>query len=1003
MENIELPDIESAYRKLKGYYYYDNTLLNVRAQIAMFESGGINVVKKKLKKIHKALNARSPSGTKYLKNLYDKINILVTPKSYKSNKKNDDSEGFILSNKASIQPFHVNRVNYFIDAPIELHIISVLWILKEGYCLQESYQRYNYGYQISLKDGKQGVVDGLQLFHRYFEQYQRWRDKSIDTAKKLLEMKQDATIIQMDVKGYFHNVSLDFTKLIKEIKEKTNSNAVLTKILQNIYKNYFEKLRIITDEFVQHSNNTTPLPIGMLSSGVLGNWFLSDFDKKVVKNLSPAFYGRYVDDIIIVMANTPLYSSEKYNTYYKWYLHKYFEERKILERNEKNNDSFLILYDSSKDSKESIKNPLEIQKEKLSILEFSHTESHAALNNFIVQLKENSSIFWMLPDDKKDSKDFDRSANDLIYNDTHNKLRSLRDISPSKFGASVFLAKKILSSLLSDEKATKETDKQILTFFKGKYALEFYTVWEKVASYFVINEKQNEFFKFYKTCFETINSIDNKYNKFDVETIVKIKFFLHNHLKSAICLAVSLNPPFLLNEESKLSNRLQEQNLLKNIGEYKELIDAYRKSNMIRHNYVTIPLFNYTKYSMSREQDGMLPSLLVKNEIELLNKLEDNDLNFHSDFFSFSPRYVRLSEVNLHSFYKFLIGSSKTTEQEFSSKNLTNEVITGSFKEFYQINQIGSIQTKHSITKNWLKEIIISAQNDHHSKVEIKQTGLDISKIKIAVGNHRINKSDIEPSVKNKLLFTTEKKNNLIRIVNQAEEEKADFLLLPEITIPFKWLIRIADESRRKSRVIIGGIEHFSISHVCYNYMVTILPISINGIQESLVIPRLKNHYSPEEVLLINNIRYSVPQINEYFYHIFKWRGVRFSTFNCYELADIHHRALMKSKVDIIFASEYNKDWKYFSNIAESITRDIHCYYVQSNTSDIGDSRIIQPTNSERKDILRLKGGQRSSVLVGLLDVKKLRIFQEKEYYGQKELGTFKPTPPDFNKDEINE
>ena len=85
----------------------------------------------------------------------------------------------------------------------------------------------------------------------------------------------------------------------------------------------------------------------------------------------------------------------------------------------------------------------------------------------------------------------------------------------------------------------------------------------------------------------------------------------------------------------------------------------------------------------------------------------------------------------------------------------------------------------------------------------------------------------------------------------------------------------------------------------------------------------------------------------------------------------------------------------------ESLSRDLHCYCVQVNSSDYGDSRITMPSRTEVKDILKTKGGNNDTVLVGTIDVEKLREFQFKEYNLQKLDKSFKPTPPLFDKEII--
>ena len=665
MKQILIEEIEEAYRKLKSYFYYDNFSSSIRESIAKFESD--DKFTKRLETLRKALNSKNTETNKQIQKYIKGISVLTIPKSYKQQKEEVKHE-FILSNKIANLPFELDRLNYLVDAPIEIHIITILWITKEGYHLQETYDRHNYAYKIALDDEKRKVVPGLRLFEKYFNQYQDWRDKSIDTAKSLLENKQDATIIQMDIKEYFHNVSVDFEVLKAIIKEKVGGSPRFTILLEKIYSFYNDRL-IETNPKYKKRKGLHSLPIGLLSSGVIGNWFLHEFDNQIVNQLAPSFYGRYVDYITIVLANTTIKRGDKIESPFKKFIEEYFVNRGILKEDTLDDETIYYLNFNTEDL---VNHPLFIQKRKFSILEFSHKESQAALNNFIIRLKENSSIFWMLPEDEKDSVDFDKSANDLIYSDTVNKLRSLNEIVPSKFGASVFLAKRILSSLLSDENPDEKTDKQILSFFKGRYCLEFYQLWEKVCTYFVINNKSKNFWIFYKSCQNSISSITSKR---DIKEVELVKSFLRKHLYTSIALATSLKPKFLFDENSSLYKKFKKQNI--DIKDILNLTIAYRKSNMLRHNYVPIPLLNYCNYTL-QYNSPFLKSLLVDNEIEFLNTASIDDLEINKNLLKFSPRYVRLFESNLHTFYKFLIQSTIDCQQaghyDFNKKLATNVV-----------------------------------------------------------------------------------------------------------------------------------------------------------------------------------------------------------------------------------------------------------------------------------------------------------------------------------------
>lgn len=42
------------------------------------------------------------------------------------------------------------------------------------------------------------------------------------------------------------------------------------------------------------------IPIGFTSSAILSNWYLMGFDKDIKSKINPSYYGRYVDDILLV-------------------------------------------------------------------------------------------------------------------------------------------------------------------------------------------------------------------------------------------------------------------------------------------------------------------------------------------------------------------------------------------------------------------------------------------------------------------------------------------------------------------------------------------------------------------------------------------------------------------------------------------------------------------------------------------------------------------------------
>jgi hypothetical protein len=432
--------------------------------------------------------------------------------------------------------------------------------------------------------------------------------------------------------------------------------------------------------------------------------------------------------------------------------------------------------------------------------------------------------------------------------------------------------------------------------------------------------------------------------------------------------------------------------------------ESLRKSNMHRHNYINIPLLNYTDIA-EKENCNFL-----NFEPSLTHKLVNKKLEY-------SPRYIYFSEFTLFYNLEYINVAISKIDIEGQKCNVSNiffgktSVLDSAFEKYYLTNYVyrknlifNNPEEETNFKEKIKSSIYVNNQNcdSFYSKDLIFTNSIKIpysqkftKSFSIAVANTKIKSDNILSSIVDKPNDLEERSNSLVRILNQSEEVKADALILPEVSFPFQYLFQIADEARRKQRLIIAGLEHLRIKDVCYNFIATCLPLEYNGIKDVAVVLRLKNHYSPGEQKTILEKGKIIPISKPATYNLFEWRDLHFSVYNCYELADIIHRSVFRSKVDLLFASEYNKDVNYFSNIVESVTRDIHCYFVQANTSNFGDSRITAPTKSDSKDILRLKGGENDVVLLGKINIDELRVFQETRLLGQ-DKSKFKNTPPNY-------
>lgn len=314
MKLLSTADVQLAYRKLKSLVYYDKTDLKLRQRLAEFECDPSFV--ERLLEVKKVINTDDPLRAPSFRRWLNEINFRVIPKNLEKHKPSvgddADSKGKFISNVTSEKIFRIARVNYFFDGPIELHLIAVLWIMREGRVLDAQLGVECYG---SRLDARLDNPDdrSVALFRRYHELYARWRDSGIRKAKQLLSEEQTSVcILGLDIQEYHYNIRLDFREIARSIyeadfedadpSESVEGPSNLLRCLEAICITYREKINLslrLTHKDVPSLDKG--IPIGLCSSPLLANWYLRNFDKAVKRLIRPAYYGRYIDDILLVI------------------------------------------------------------------------------------------------------------------------------------------------------------------------------------------------------------------------------------------------------------------------------------------------------------------------------------------------------------------------------------------------------------------------------------------------------------------------------------------------------------------------------------------------------------------------------------------------------------------------------------------------------------------------------------------------------------------------------
>lgn len=985
-----------AYKRLKSFCYRDGADLFLRKKIAEFEyefkdEDALNI---KLASIVRDLELFWSEGL--VPSWMEQISFQIFPKKLEPISQ-PEVQTFIKSLEKS-SDFKLCRTLLQIQAGVEVHFVSILWTMFVGVVFDELLSDSVYSNRLNSDEDKDMLKYSTRLFRPYYKDYASWRNGSIEQVKSAHELKNNATIISLDIKDYYYNVDLDLEAIVHDpikidIELKTDQQKILNRALHQVHEIFHKKI----------GASKKLLPIGLPSSGVLGNYALHEVDSDIKESINPIYYGRYVDDIIMVVQNLAIDDHKFFQVLDALFkktkrikLEKYTDESNPKCIKERTNINFKTSYGAHC-----------AQMDKLKIFDFHKDAPISLLEEFEREIERFSSEGRLLAEDMDVLERFNSESRKISYSDSIFKLRSIEKFDLNRLGFSRFLSSLIQTSRVTtkiQEDDFQYIHAQIISIVTGQDAILTYRLWEKLVSIYVSHNRIKELEEFVIEIMGGIHKLDisSDVNSFTPKSVhipslsdSQIRSSWFSYLARVIILSFSAAGGYkdLKRFHSVLEStratvfeserKAYRTRLSSDFAEAELEIKQLRKSAMFRHNFCPVPMVAFCK----------------DNDDLDFNTLRDNlGKGFEGSFqwetanlkIKLSPRFINYSEISeLHIIQSLKSGNS------IALPDLVNQVNV-SYREF---NLIPEADLLEGLPKVYGESKEDGASVDDLSQITIRIDKKHSDVLRVGVANVDIPLTYIEQRFAMKPDLSHSRLIELNRVLNIAvrEREKVDLLVFPEVFIPFEWIDYVASFCKVNNISVVAGLEHVLAGGEVYNYMVVIMPFSMNGIRNVMTGLIPKADLNKDESKLIKNIGMVQGKVN-YQKIVFEWNGAQLSLLNCLELSDIRKRSWMRGVIDCLVAIENNSDTSYFSSIVESTARDLHCYVVQVNNSKFGDSRITGPLPSVQRDMLRVKGGENKTVLVQSLPINELRRFQ---HFGDsyEDLGgkvDFKPLSPNF-------
>lgn len=1025
IKNLQIEDLYSAYKKVKFELYNDKNSI-ATLDLLMYESK----LEKNIKKLYKDINKNG------LKNI-SCLDYFELPKSLEIAEKEKQTEEKVHFFSSSIEHHQLTdkkskkielKFRKVINASIDFHIISVLWIEKIGQYIDAKFKNNIYGsrlirikpletssceFDVSEQDYN---LDTPRIFEPYQHKYQSWRNNSFKSIRKL-HQASNVIAITMDITSFYHSIKLNtFTK--KKFYQEFELDSLFKNdiTLENFHNDFINKL-IEWNTSISGDTISDGLPIGLFASSILANAVMRDFDKSISENLAPTYYGRYVDDILLVFPdNGKIKNGED--------VVKYLISKNIVK--EKTKDKVTDLYYKY----------FRLKKSKQKIFFLDKKADLSIIDAIESEINSVSSEWRFMPDigDEKSSlidKIIGFYADGEEFNDA---LRKIDATTIKRLGLSLLISHSHSLNQYVHPKEWKESRYKIYNLIENHIFIpqnffSNFTFIPKIFRLMIHSEDGEQAYCFLEKVFTQINKFNDdknitliksngkdvqffkfqEYNYYLLQEIFLETFNIKNKIQTRystkiIKLLFNINPLF---EKSgiKLLQYIEEAH--KNGFDFENIhfpdfqLDEKISKKVNNHLFLRDLSYdgyaiNSTEFILTNQKKSLFNMIINTNK-----KNDEFSINFHSKY----KKYIK----KINSFNKKINSFNKKLSNLYSSNlplvfptrlftALDISIISSSTNKSFK-SYVNVLRGNHRILDDsYIADNKINAQILEVQNKKLKSA----AKIKIAITNFKVHNDYWKQSVIQKPIKTIERYNQLSQIVKEAVKKRANYLILPELAIPQEWAWLISKKLLLNNISLISGVEYKHSTKkngktkVVRNSIMKFLVSDDIGFNYMRFYRQDKTKGAHGESIELKNIANTKVSANKKHKtkYIYKHGNFYFSSLICNELTDIKNRMKLRGKIDALFAIEWNKDIKTFNPLVESASLDIHSYVIQVNNRSYGDSRIRAPfSENYKRDIVRVKGGSHDYLIVGEIDIEKLRDFQSHNVSPSK---PFKPTPTGF-------
>lgn len=861
---------------------------------------------------------------------------------------------------------------------LDFHVLSALWMLKVGHKYDAKLGECAYGNRLRRTREKRVNPLSLGSFKPYFKPFRDWRDNGLKTMRAALEDKKKIIAITADVSSFYHELNPSFMM-----------NDSFNKIIELDLSLEDQKLHRLFIRALEAWAQNTPLgkglPVGLPASAVVANLALIELDRVVKEQVAPLYYGRYVDDIMMVMENGVDFRSS--SDLWDWLFKR--SENMLGWVTDADGNEIEFRADYLGDSKVRFSN----KKNKIFVLEGE--EGLTLLASISRQIQERASEWRALPNLPRSANNVSTDLVSATQNDGEiaDNLRKADLLSMRRAGFAIKL------------RDFEAYERDLLPDVWREHRHAFFDAFIRhvlvLPCFFDLEIYLPRVIKLATACedFKCLNNI--------IKAIEHVVASVHEHCTSGIksCAPDATPEHKILVErwKTQLFNSLHQSIIAAFPPRLtKEGKDAWKA-------YILDSGFDIAMISIKRIQDEHAKwfshdlAHMPFRSIGLPRELVDQRGIPAKSIIKLMKDASHLLPPNIISGIKILAGWIKI------NKDLPAGLVFAT--------RPYSLAELFLLPRNPFNEELQSAMQ----RVVLALRGFTLTeKLPRFDSNGVLQISDGEMKYKQTIAVSSWKTDinswiasvtrspdssglnryiRLTRLVNGliSKPQSANYFILPELALPARWFMRIAQKLQARGISLITGIEYLHVGKRKVRHQVW-AALSHNGLGfPSMMIYRQdKQRPAFHEELELQKVAGLEMEPGKTWKSppILQHGGFRFSLLVCSELTNISYRARLRGEVDALFVPEWNPDTETFNSLVESAALDVHAYIIQCNDRQYGDSRIRAPAKeSWQRDVLRVKGGIDDYCVTGQIDIQGLRRFQSSYRSPTK---SFKPVPDGF-------